>query len=111
MMGRSELCAWLRANGSGIYRPSAEAADEIEHLAAAKDQHFAQAMENGASVNAYRAALERIAALDPATESEEGFNEWGEADCFNKAQEMARAVLAPPNVRAKRADTALPKPD
>ena len=101
MMGRTELCAWLRANSSGIYRPAAEAADEIEHLAAASDQHFAQAMKNGASANAYRAVLERIAALDPATDSEDGFNEWGEADCFNKAQAMARAVLVLPNVRAK----------
>lgn len=105
-MGRSELCAWLRANSSGNYRPAAEAADEIEHLAAAKDQHFAQAMENGASANAYRAVLERIAALDPATDSEEGFNEWGEADCFNKAQAMARAVLAPPNVPVELDTTA-----
>lgn len=53
-MGRTELCAWLRANSSGDYRPAAEAADEIEHLAAARDSHFAQAMENGAKANEYR---------------------------------------------------------
>jgi hypothetical protein len=62
MIGRTELCAWLRANSSGIYRPAAEAADEIEHLAAAKDQHFAQAMANGAKANEYRAALEHLRA-------------------------------------------------
>ena len=28
-----ELCTWLRANSSGVYRPAAEAADVIEHLA------------------------------------------------------------------------------
>lgn len=27
-----ELCAWLRENSSGIYRPAAEAADRIERL-------------------------------------------------------------------------------
>jgi len=62
MMGRTELCAWLRANSSGIYRPAGEAADEIEMLAAAKDQHFAQAMANGAKANEMRAALERLIA-------------------------------------------------
>lgn len=37
-MTLTELCGWLRANSSGIYRPAAEAAEEIEHLAAAKDR-------------------------------------------------------------------------
>jgi hypothetical protein len=32
MMDPTELCMWLRANSSGIYRPAAEAADEIERL-------------------------------------------------------------------------------
>lgn len=32
-MELSELCKWLRANSSGTYRPSAEAADAIERLA------------------------------------------------------------------------------
>jgi hypothetical protein len=34
MMSETELCAWLRANSSGIYRPAAEAADTIERLTA-----------------------------------------------------------------------------
>lgn len=38
-------------------------------------------------------ALREIAALDPNTDSVEGFNEWGEADCFRKAQDRARAAL------------------
>jgi len=65
-MGRSELCAWLRANSSGIYRPAAEAATEIEMLAEAKDNHFAQAMANGAAARQYRdeaEALRKDAAL------------------------------------------------
>jgi hypothetical protein len=31
-MTKQELCEWLRANSSGIYRPAAEAADTIERL-------------------------------------------------------------------------------
>lgn len=36
--------------------------------------------------NKYKEALQRIAALDPY--------EWGEADCFRQAQEIAREALA-----------------
>jgi len=39
-------------------------------------------------------ALEKISELDAAKDSEEGWNEWGEADCFRQAQEIARAALA-----------------
>jgi len=31
-MNDKDLCKWLRDNSSGIYRPSAEAADRIERL-------------------------------------------------------------------------------
>ena len=55
MMGRTELCQWLRDNSSGIYRPAAEAADEIEMLVKAKDSHFQHAMLNGAAANEARA--------------------------------------------------------
>lgn len=37
----------------------------------------------------WRDALHKIAALDPAVDSDEGYNEWGEADCFRKAQAIA----------------------
>ena len=57
MMGQTELCKWLRENSSGIYRPASDAADEIEHLAASKDQHFQQAMLNGAKANELRFVL------------------------------------------------------
>lgn len=40
-----------------------------------------------------RAALERIAALNPDKDSKEGWNEWGEADCFDQAQAIARRAL------------------
>ena len=39
-------------------------------------------------------ATEKIASLDPSTDSEEGYNEWGEADCFGQAQKIAKAALA-----------------
>lgn len=32
-MTNDELCAWLRANSSGIYRLAAEAADRMERMA------------------------------------------------------------------------------
>jgi hypothetical protein len=44
-------------------------------------------------VEAMRDALQNIADLD-AAESPEGFNEWGEAWCFTRAQEFAKAELS-----------------
>lgn len=38
-------------------------------------------------------ALEKIKDLDPAKDSDQGFNEWGEAACFNKSQAIAKQVL------------------
>lgn len=43
--------------------------------------------------NSFAAALQAIAYLHPEKDSKEGFNEWGEADCFNQAQSMARKTL------------------
>ena len=40
-----------------------------------------------------RAGLENIKDLDPSVDSEEGHNEWGEAECFTIAQKMARQAL------------------
>ena len=40
-----------------------------------------------------RKAVAYIAALDPEKDSEEGFNEWGETDCFRMSQSVAKAVL------------------
>ena len=44
-------------------------------------------------VDELRAALQEIASLDPETHSPEGYNEWGQADCFTKAQTIAREAL------------------
>ena len=38
------------------------------------------------------AAIKTIAELDPEKDSDEGYNEWGEADCFNQAQIIASRV-------------------
>lgn len=38
-------------------------------------------------------ALQRIVALDPEHDSDDGFNEWGEAHCFKLAQDIARAAV------------------
>jgi len=38
-------------------------------------------------------ALEKIATLNPSNDSTEGYNEWGEADCFNQAQAIAWDAL------------------
>ena len=37
-MNDTQLCEWLRDNSSGIYRPSAQAADRIEELLARNAQ-------------------------------------------------------------------------
>jgi len=44
-----------------------------------------------ARVKKAKAKLKAIAALDPLEDSEYGFNEWGEAECFRKAQELAKS--------------------
>ena len=38
-------------------------------------------------------ALTEIATLDPDLDSSEGWNEWGEADCFHKAKNIASDAL------------------
>lgn len=46
------------------------------------------------SIDIAIAALQRIKDLDPEEDSKQGFNEWGEADCFNQAQTIAEEALA-----------------
>jgi hypothetical protein len=50
------------------------------------------AMESGEK---FREALLAILRLDPNVNSEEGSNEWGEADCFHQAQRLAADALGP----------------
>lgn len=48
----------------------------------------------GKQLVAMRDALIKITELDPEKDSTEGYNEWGEVECFIKAQKLAREVLA-----------------
>lgn len=42
--------------------------------------------------NHYRKALRKILQLSPA-DTQEGYNEWGEAYCFQRAQDIAKGAL------------------
>lgn len=55
-LGRSDLLLWLRQQSTDASTAN-QAADEIEHLAAASEQHFTQAMTNGQRANQLREAL------------------------------------------------------
>jgi hypothetical protein len=61
----------------------------LEALRAKRDK--AQALADMAP--ALLDALEQIAALHPDKDSDEGYNEWGEAECFRKAQRIANKAL------------------
>ncbi len=45
--------------------------------------------------NRYQKALKKIRRLNPA-DSPEGYNEWGEAYCFNQAQDIVSEALGDP---------------
>lgn len=50
-------------------------------------------MTKDSEIKILRNALRHIANLDPEVDSEEGWNEWGKADCFDQAQVIARVAL------------------
>ena len=58
----------------------------------------AEAEKSLAEIKRLRVVLENIEELDPAINSTNGFNEWGEADCFIQAQQLARDALTAPSV-------------
>ena len=43
--------------------------------------------------DALKAALEAIALINPDRNSDEGWNEWGEADCYKQILKLAHAAL------------------
>tara|TARA_R110002096_G_scaffold315227_7_gene509483 strand:+ start:1710 stop:1904 length:195 start_codon:yes stop_codon:yes gene_type:complete len=49
-MNSAELCKWLRDNSSGVYRPSALAADRIESLEEALEYTMKQLSKGSLSV-------------------------------------------------------------
>lgn len=54
--------------------------------------------------NRYQKALKKIRRLNPA-DTEEGYNEWGEAYCFQRAQDIAGEALAMPTKSANSPST------
>ena len=80
---------------TAAYMAGVERGKDLGRAAAAAEL----ALKADAELERLRAALTRIAALDPHTDSPEGYNEWGEADCFNQAKDIARAALAPQEQR------------
>ena len=68
-----------------------EAADaEINELRAGCLHKDALIDSLTAERDALAVKLKRIADLDPEKDSDAGFNEWGEAHCFNVAQFIAK---------------------
>ncbi len=64
----------LSASTAGLQHP----AGELAHI----DQQLVE-------IERLRATLRTISELDPLKDSDEGYNEWGEAECFRKAKELA----------------------
>jgi hypothetical protein len=62
-------------------------------------------------IDTLRKALNKIANLDPEFDSDEGFNEWGEADCFIQAQKIAIAAAAPQPKRTEMTELTVTRKD
>lgn len=80
--------AELEAQAPSALREKLRSCEEA--LQAVEADRDALAAEN----KALREALTKISDLDPADTSD-GFNEWGEAWCFNASQRIANDALAP----------------
>ena len=65
-------------------------------FASSADYWKAQAEAKDVEIERLRVVLRRIAELHPSTDSKDGMNEWGEADCFDQAQQLARDANAHP---------------
>jgi hypothetical protein len=85
-MNTSKLCIWLRQNSAGIYRPAADAANEIEHLRAERD---ALSLELAAA----REALETI------RQNGESPNRW-QWDCVVAKEALSTPAPAVSNIEA-----------
>jgi hypothetical protein len=85
--------AWLNAK----YKVSFLHSANIKHSPAYLDGELVPLYASHAPADVQKdalTALQRIADLDPAIDSSDGFNEWGEAECFSKAQGFARTAIA-----------------
>lgn len=50
-----------------------------------------------AEVEGFREVLAVIADMHAEKDSNEGYNEWGEADCFHQARDLAKAAMEKSN--------------
>ena len=101
-MGQKEPCQLPRDNSDGTYRPSAQAADEIERLQKAWDSAYRQANENGSEAAKLRACLSRcIQRLKEYADADalsrgEGGGVWSDPDEFIRGVvDEAEALLSP----------------
>jgi hypothetical protein len=91
-----ELIERLRARKAATaWTIGAHGREHPTHYAPDPDcQDAATALEQqAAEIERLRAALQRVADLDPEVDTDEGFNEWGEACCFRQAKKLARAAI------------------
>lgn len=88
-------CDELHHERNVLQKISARRAGMLERVGLHADCTKEEADALAAQVAQMRAALLAIARLDPIHDShEQSHNEWGEAECFTKAQDIARAALA-----------------
>ena len=67
--------------------------EEIVRLTAESDERLKDAVAREMEIERLRAALRTISELHPDKDSDEGYNEWGEAECFGKAKELSNAAM------------------
>lgn len=84
-------CALDQVRGPLVPAVAAKAAFIAERAVALAEG--IAAVSSFGEITRLRDALQRIAALDPAKDSEDGHNEWGEADCFSQAQAISARAL------------------
>ena len=100
MSSIAELCQWLRDNSSGIYRPAAEAATELERLTAELAAAQQAMKKQAASVELFREAC-RINAIGFADQDLRQRAERAEAEAASVSK--ANAILTA-EVEGLRAD-------
>jgi hypothetical protein len=107
---KSDIAAQLGARDRGLDSLLADHEQAVSVLNSVIDQRDAvgaeclqlegviQALQTelvlkSAEAQRLRDALSSIANLDPTVDSDEGFNEWGCADCFGQAQRIAKNAI------------------
>lgn len=89
----AEIAA-LKHERNVLQKINARRSDGLEAVGLHADCTLDEASALAVEVAALRLALTTIAELDPEKDSDEGYNEWGEADCFKQAVTLAQAAIA-----------------